>query len=248
VQHYKNCGDFQKALYHSEMLFTEYRQLHNDAQNQTIQSLVARHQLETMQKDAEIYRLKNNSLQAEIKSQQKARESLQQIAVRDHLTGLHNRYYFFELAEASFQKAVTNSPALSIIMVDLDNFKNVNDEYGHVIGDIVLKKVAETLLAGLRSNDVVARYGGDEFIILLSGASNFHAEEVAERLRRITAAQCYDVEDCQVKLSCSVGIAHYDSAADLTLEGMIRQADTAMYEAKQSGGDCVRVFGNGKKG
>ncbi|MEM5774278.1 MAG: tetratricopeptide repeat-containing diguanylate cyclase, partial [Anaerolineaceae bacterium] len=159
---FKTCGDYGKALEHSEIMFDNYRQLHNEEQNQRIQSLVAKHQMETMQKDAEIYRLKNAALQAEINLQKKAHENLQQIAITDHLTGLYNRYHFFELSQTCFQQVVAEKLQLSVIMMDVDNFKTVNDVYGHAAGDVALQKLAAALQGGVRRGDVVARFGGDE--------------------------------------------------------------------------------------
>ncbi len=239
MQLYKFCGQFEKALEHSEIMFANYRQLHNEEQNQRMQSLVAKHQMETMQKDAEIYRLKNAALQAEINLQKKAHEDLHQIAITDHLTGLYNRYHFFELSQACFKQVAEDKLQLSVIMLDVDHFKHVNDQFGHAAGDGVLKKLAAALQGGVRRGDVVARYGGDEFVILLPGTSEGNSDEVAERMRKMVHGLELQVEGQPLHISCSFGIAHYNGQPDLNLEVLLKMADKSMYEAKQIGGNCV---------
>ena len=239
MQLYKICGQYEKALEHSEIMFANYRQLHNEEQNQRMQSLVAKHQMETMQKDAEIYRLKNAALQAEINLQKKAHEDLHQIAITDHLTGLYNRYHFFELSQACFKQVAEDKLQLSVIMLDVDHFKHVNDKFGHAAGDGVLKKLGAALQAGVRRGDVVARYGGDEFVILLPGTSEGNSDEVAERMRKMVHGLELEVNGQPLHISCSIGIAHYDGQPDLNLEALLKMADKSMYEAKQSGGNCV---------
>ncbi|MCE5207915.1 MAG: diguanylate cyclase [Chloroflexi bacterium] len=238
----KLCGDYQLALEHSEKHFYYYCQVHNEEQSVRIQSLAARFQLETMQKDAEIYRLKNAALQDEINLRKKAQENLRLHATKDHLTGLNNRYYFFELAEESYRQAETDNLPLSIIMIDTDNFKMVNDQYGHAAGDVVLQKLADTMQSSLRKGDIVARYGGDEFVILLPGTGASHASEVAERLRKMVDTQTFQVEQYQIHISISMGISFYDRQMTENLRTMLKQADMAMYEAKQSGRNRVQLW------
>ena len=154
----------------------------------------------------------------------------------DKLTGLHNRMKLDEALEGETNRAKRYGRRFSIIMLDIDNFKRVNDTYGHLMGDAVLQKVAELLKANLRRTDTVGRWGGEEFLILLPRQNELTAGLVAEKLRAtIEASPFKDVGT----ITSSFGVT--ESTAEDTTETLVRRADEALYRAKRSGRNCVET-------
>ena len=152
----------------------------------------------------------------------------------DALTGLHNLRAFNMILDRAFNQAVRYSRPMSLIMIDCDNLKNVNDTFGHETGNCLLQQIVAGVKTQLRSTDVFARYGGDEFVVLLSETGVRGAREVAERIRRSVAATGLRVRDTIVPTTVSLGVASYpDDGVDLSL--MLDKADKAMYRSKQEG-------------
>lgn len=171
-------------------------------------------------------------------------EELQKLAITDELTGIYNRRKFNEVALREFIRAKRNKTSLSIIIMDIDHFKIVNDTYGHATGDEVLKTVAQSISTSLRSLDIFARYGGEEFIICLPETSIIQATRVAERIRScINDLTFHDKKNNQFKISLSLGVSKIRENSE-TIEDIIRDADKALYEAKSQGRNRVVVFNN----
>jgi diguanylate cyclase (GGDEF)-like protein/PAS domain S-box-containing protein len=168
---------------------------------------------------------------------------LRTLASRDPLTGCLNRRAFFDVAADLFKTARSQHIAMCCLMVDIDHFKQFNDRYGHAIGDQVIQVVSRALSAGLRQADVLCRYGGEEFCIVLPGATPQVAMEVAERLRaEIENNASAAVRDTDVMpITASFGLATLSLGA-YTLEALIDQADQALYQAKQSGRNRVTAW------
>jgi diguanylate cyclase (GGDEF)-like protein len=155
----------------------------------------------------------------------------------DALTGLWNRRYFDDRLEAEFSLARRSPRPLAVLMIDIDKFKPINDTFGHATGDEVLRRVANLLCDSVRTEDIVCRYGGEEFAIIaptISGASI----TVAERLRAAVESLAIVAAGKQLKVTVSIGVAFHDTAPDVSL---IKQADEALYRAKQSGRNRVEV-------
>jgi diguanylate cyclase (GGDEF)-like protein len=161
-------------------------------------------------------------------------------AFHDPLTGLANRRSADERLEAARAQALRNGQPMSVLMLDLDRFKRVNDRWGHANGDRVLVMLADVLRAELRAGDLAARHGGEEFLALLPGSDVAQALEAAERIRRSVAARriTFDGSDEAIGITVSIGIATLEG--DETVEQLIARADAAMYHAKGEGRDrCV---------
>ncbi len=164
-------------------------------------------------------------------------ERVKELASLDPLTGIFNRRHFFELSAAELERARRYDAPVSLVLFDLDHFKEVNDTYGHQAGDSVLRAVASACSDRLRSFDVLGRYGGEEFAVLLPEIGPEGALAVAERLRRGIAAAEHDVTDADV--TASFGVASVATAAGVDLDELLHLADQALYRAKRRGRDCV---------
>ncbi|MEU8819296.1 GGDEF domain-containing protein [Actinoplanes sp. NPDC048796] len=164
-------------------------------------------------------------------------EEQQRLAVTDSLTGLHNRRYFTE--ELAARQAGGALHPAALLVVDLDHFKSVNDTYGHLQGDVVLREAAARIAAALRPGDLVARWGGEEFVVLLPDTPEAEATGVAERIRRQVAAQPVRLTTGPVSVTASLGVATSRHGTDSML---VERADQALYEAKRSGRDRVRLW------
>lgn len=166
---------------------------------------------------------------------------VQQLAITDSLTGLHNRHHFFELAEHEFQRARRYGRALSVIMLDIDHFKQVNDTYSHAVGDQVLRVVAERCRESLRDIDFMGRYGGEEFAVLLPESDTEGARNAAERLRRCVAESPVETARGRLSVTISLGVVTI-AVGFLDLVALLDRADAAMYAAKKAGRNRVETM------
>lgn len=166
---------------------------------------------------------------------------LEALAFTDSLTGAFNRRYFFQNAKQEFAKAELSNAPVSIIMLDLDKFKLVNDTHGHLAGDEVLKTVTRTVQGVLRSNELLARFGGEEFIILVADANLKLAEKIAWRINEEVARAVTHYMGIDIKMTVSLGVAT-KTAPGVLLDTVIEQADKALYEAKMSGRNKVVCY------
>lgn len=167
-----------------------------------------------------------------------SRQQMEYLALHDGLTNLLNRRALHDHAEAELSRAARNTAPFSVIMLDIDHFKSVNDRFGHAAGDAALRLVASTLTQQVRAYDVVGRWGGEEFMILLPNTALAEARTAAERIREaIEAARLPVVNDGEVQLTASLGVAALTGAA--SVQELTSQADTALYRAKQMGRNRV---------
>lgn len=165
--------------------------------------------------------------------QQHLRRQLEQ----DALTATSSRTSLLRELSAAIPRAAKTGQPLVVIMADLDHFKVVNDRHGHLVGDKVLRDVAARIKAALREFDLVGRYGGEEFVVLLENTSLHTAYQVAERIRRRIAGQPIQLGDASVEVTISQGLAMYREGDDVP--ALLRRADQAMYRAKAAGRNCV---------
>jgi diguanylate cyclase (GGDEF)-like protein/PAS domain S-box-containing protein len=178
----------------------------------------------------------------DITERRKITQKLKELAITDSLTSLYNRRHFFDLAEKELGRAKRYQHAVSLIMLDLDFFKNVNDTYGHLAGDMALKKVAQLIKDSIRQVDIAARFGGEEFVILLPETEIQQAVLLAERLRKNVRENPLILKNGTVDVSISIGISNKKAIDPLSVEVLIHCADQALYEAKKLGRDQVRIF------
>lgn len=173
------------------------------------------------------------------------KEELEILALTDELTNLYNYRYFQQRLTDEMEKAKNNQYEISLIMIDIDYFKNFNDTYGHPQGDKVLKSVADVIKSNLREEDIIVRYGGEEFAIILSHTGKIKALEIAERIRESMARHKFFLENkgLSVSITISLGIAAYPQDA-LSKIDLIAKADHALYKAKEWGRNKVQEFDN----
>lgn len=161
----------------------------------------------------------------------------------DPLTEIHNRRSLFDLAGSEIQRARRSEKQFSVLMVDLDNFKAINDNYGHQVGDDVLRYTAGVMKLVFRRQDIVARYGGEEFCVILPDTDQSGAQTVAERLRTSLATQDITANKTAVNVTASIGVYTVDPTGDLKdVESILSLADQAMYRAKQLGKNRVATL------
>jgi diguanylate cyclase (GGDEF)-like protein len=163
-----------------------------------------------------------------------------ELAAIDSMTGLYNRRHFMETAEAAFAHAQWTGQPFAALMIDVDNFKQINDTHGHIVGDRVLTELAHTCQEHVRPDDIVGRYGGDEFTIMVPGITSLRAVQLADQLGR-PAARVLGCDGKPLAYRVSIGIAECLPGGDLAT--LLMHADLAMYEAKRAGGSCWRIFG-----
>ena len=165
---------------------------------------------------------------------------LEKWATSDPLTSLYNRRHFFELAHRELERSLRHNSDLSFIMLDIDHFKQVNDQHGHLVGDEVLICVANQLRDLLRKVDFCARFGGEEFVLCLPDTQEVGATEVAERIRQTIANHAFkNNDDKPFSITVSLGLASRKDEADV--EQIIRRADDALYKAKENGRNQTQV-------
>lgn len=173
----------------------------------------------------------------------KAVDQMVQMATKDELTGLYNRRYMQEVFDREYNRSDRYDLDLSCMMLDLDYFKQVNDTYGHACGDYVLKEFSNILINNARESDYIFRYGGEEFMVLLTQTDISGAEIAAETIRKLCEAKEYSFNDHTLKITVSVGIASIKCLTKKS-EDLSAFADKALYKAKADGRNCVKIYQN----
>jgi diguanylate cyclase (GGDEF)-like protein len=165
---------------------------------------------------------------------------LHRLSHRDGLTGLLNRRAMQEALDEQMRRSRRNGEAFVLMMLDADHFKAINDQHGHAVGDLVLKHLSTLLHGGMREVDRLARFGGEEFLVLLPGLTLAEAHPVAERLRALVAGTPLTEAGASIPVSVSIGIAEWGGAHE-DLSRLLVRADAALYQAKQHGRDRVAL-------
>jgi diguanylate cyclase (GGDEF)-like protein len=165
-------------------------------------------------------------------------ETIYKMTIMDGLTDVHNKRYLIDLLEREIPRALRHKRPLSVLMIDIDHFKSVNDTYGHLAGDAVLKDVASILRSRLRPDDTLSRYGGEEFAAALPETPVDGAADIAEQLRHLVETHPFAFEGEKIRVTISIGVAELKPG--LNTEGLFKAADEMMYQAKREGRNCVR--------
>jgi len=186
-------------------------------------------------------REKNEILSKRMNEVNSLKEKLQEQAIRDPLTGLYNRRFLAEVLEKEIPKAERTQLPLAIAIMDVDHFKNFNDHYGHKCGDIVLQSLANMLNENSRRSDIVCRYGGEEFVVLMPGATLDIARERAESWRRLFETMTIRYQGQNLQATFSVGVAVFPQHAT-DEEALLQAADAAMYQSKINGRNQLTIF------
>ncbi|MBN2897834.1 MAG: GGDEF domain-containing protein [Clostridia bacterium] len=164
---------------------------------------------------------------------------LNQLANTDYLTGLHNHKYFY-LTLNNFKKYCDEkAESLCMALIDIDNFKKVNDIYGHLAGDAVLVKLAQLMQSNVRKGDFIARYGGEEFVIIFPQVKLREAERICENLRRVVESSSFEVENHQLRITVSTGLSQLEFMDLEVMQDFIKKVDNLLYMAKNGGKNCV---------
>ncbi|XDE61958.1 diguanylate cyclase [Arthrospira platensis BEA 1257B] len=166
---------------------------------------------------------------------------LEKLATTDPLTGIANRRHLLTLAEREFQRTQRYHNPFSVLMIDIDHFKLINDNYGHNIGDEALKIMADVTVNALRKVDIFGRFGGEEFVVFLPETQADEALLVAERIRKAIAQTPIYVEGQTINITVSIGVTIYESS-EISLDGLLMEADKALYDAKKQGRNQVVIY------
>ncbi|TAK00036.1 MAG: sensor domain-containing diguanylate cyclase [Candidatus Manganitrophaceae bacterium] len=170
------------------------------------------------------------------------RDQLERLAMIDFLTDTYNHRYFNARLEEEFNRAIRYNLSLSAILLDIDDFKWVNDTYGHRRGDTILREVASVIKGTIRKTDFLARYGGEEFVILLPQTDLAGAYQEGERIRQAVRNHSYGETNQTKRITLSLGVATFPGRKITTTDDLIRAADTALYQAKRLGKDRIEAF------
>ena len=176
-----------------------------------------------------------------IKKLEQAQGELQKIARYDSLTGLSNRNFFYEQLDKLIARVRRENKLMAVMFLDLDNFKPVNDEHGHSVGDLLLQSVAKRITSCLRKNDIAARLGGDEFIIAYDTSGNEESLAIAAQRIIEVISDVYILSGQELKISASIGVSVYPKDG-VDMDVLIKNADTAMYSTKEDGGNNYNLF------
>lgn len=177
-----------------------------------------------------------------LEEKERQRRRAEELALKDPLTGLSNRRHFLEVAVREYKRNLRGRYRLSVMLLDIDHFKSVNDNFGHAVGDRTLQKVAATIVENVRDTDMACRYGGEEFAVLLPETDLLTAHQIGERLLRRIEGTTISVEGRALNVSASMGIACMAGEDALSFDVLLERADRMLYQAKQSGRNRVRLW------
>jgi diguanylate cyclase (GGDEF)-like protein len=183
-----------------------------------------------------------DKLEREIEARKRAEAELQKLAITDPLTGAYNRRYFFEITAQEIERAQRHNLNLSVAMIDMDHFKQINDRYGHITGDQVLLAMADCFRDNLRKIDIVGRYGGDEFVILMPESNQSQAKKAANRLCKKVNGRVKKIQKFSTPITTSMGLFTLAGDQEISVEELIERADRALYAAKESGRNRVSTW------
>jgi diguanylate cyclase (GGDEF)-like protein len=186
----------------------------------------------------------------DVTEERKIQEKLRFLATTDSLSGLYNRAEFMDLAKSEFARAKRNNEVLSLLIMDLDNFKVINDTFGHAAGDEMIREMGNIIRTGFRKTDIAGRIGGEEFAVVLKNTSLEEAKKVAEQFRETVSRRKVIYGKQEIGYTVSIGVAAIGSNTDdiNNIEDLLKMADDALYKAKAKGRNCVATLETGMEG
>jgi len=184
----------------------------------------------------------NKELEQTVEELEKANRKIAEMSIRDGLTGLYNHRYFMEALEREMLRADRYETSLVLCMMDLDHFKKINDTLGHQAGDMVLSEFGRILKESIRQSDLVCRYGGEEFAVILPDTDIKNAVDVCERFREKLAERMFEFNSSQFKITVSIGVASLGKSKAKSFDELVRMADQALYQAKERGRNRVQFL------
>lgn len=221
------------------------RQKALDEHSQTLALERSRHQQAANEELEQVVKSRTQELETALSELADANESLKLLNTVDQVTGVKNRYFFDTSFEQEWKRASREHYPISLLMLDVDHFKTINDTYGHVVGDECLRQIASRIDGNIkRASDTLARFGGEEFVVLLPFADNDSAMVLAEQVRRSLEAEPLIVEDEKISVQLSAGVCTVIPSEEDTPKDLITSADLALYEAKSTGRNRVCNAGN----
>ncbi|MFX4261735.1 GGDEF domain-containing protein [Pelotomaculum propionicicum] len=213
------------------------------AQSFNRMSTKLKEQREVLLKQISLLEAQKQEIAAQNEELAEANARLELIAITDQLTGAYNRRYIMREIEQELAISIRHGLPLSITMIDIDHFKEINDTHGHQVGDEVLKEVVQVLSSSMRTSDLLGRYGGEEFIVIAPLTAHHEALVLAERLRETVSKWPFETTYGFLKLTISLGVATYDGKTEAypstLLEQLLARADAELYKAKSSGRNCI---------
>jgi diguanylate cyclase (GGDEF)-like protein len=239
----KHTGDFEAALSYFERYHAAKDAIFSEQTEFRVKSLEVTYKLKEANREKELYYLKNVALQREVEERMKAQALAEHLAITDSLTGLFNRRQLLELAEREIQHANRYERTLSLIIFDLDHFKRVNDTFGHAAGDKVLVTISRFVQNTVRKCDIIGRYGGEEFALLLPETEGHKALIMFERIRRTIEEMKIELDGPVASVTISAGIAEVNLASRRdSLGELLDRADKALYAAKAAGRNQTKIY------
>lgn len=173
---------------------------------------------------------------------------LEQLAITDSLTELYNKGYILKRLESELTRSARYKESISLIIIDIDYFKKINDSFGHIAGDNILKRLSKKLAESVRDVDIVARYGGEEFLVICPNTSISGAAILAERIRENVQNEIFQAGSTNIKLTLSLGLSNLSpstlAAGNFSSGKLLEEADLALYKAKSAGRNKVAAFIN----
>ena len=242
---FERRNNFKKALEHYKKFQALRESISGEGALKQIAALRVSHQIETAQRDAEIHRLQKEKLQVELDEHKRVHAILEDLATRDPLTNLFNRRHFLSLAEHEWKRAIRYKHPLCALMIDVDHFKQINDQHGHAAGDKALTTVANVIRSTLRSTEIAGRYGGDEFVVLLPETLPENGLLVARRICQTITEYTISSDVGIIELTPSIGVAcvtRENHGTIRSLNELLNNADKALYNAKKAGRGQAQLF------
>jgi len=238
---YQQAYEHLKAYIDLELKFTSEK---NDLKYQSLETIYHTH---SIQQEARIIQNQNDQLEKEISDRRFAEEALKhseekfrRLANLDPVTGLNNRRYFYSLAMSEFKRISRYYHPLTVMMINVDDFIKINDQFGHLVGDQILKMVGRQLETFLREVDILGRYGGVEFVVLMPETTLDQSIPVANRLLSLFADKSFEIREEAVQITVSIGIASFEE--NISLDRLIERADRALQVAKNAGPNRISIW------